>query len=121
MASLSVSDSSESSGTGAVTTTKEHKGRLVASIPETYSKKSLQCVSLVKQGVGHPVVGDIGVFLLTTAALEIVRRISKAKCPFVWQGLQALQLLCYPPFRWIDPGNSLECLTCFLVYLLIMN
>lgn len=101
-ASLSVSDSGENSGTRAVTTRKVRNGRLVASIPEYYSKKSSQCVSLMKLGVRNPLVGDIGVFLLTTAALEVVRRISNAKCPFVWQGLQALQILCYPPFSWIQ-------------------
>lgn len=101
-ASLSVSDSSENSETRAVTTRKVRQGCLVASIPEVYSKKSSQCVSLMKLGVGHPMVGDVGVFLLTTAALEIVRRFSNAKCPFVWRGLQALQILCYPPFSWIQ-------------------
>lgn len=101
-ASLSVSNSSENSETRLVTARKVRKGCLVASIPELYSKKSSQCVSLMKLGVGHPMVGDIGVFLLTTTALEIVRRFSNAKCPFVWQGLQALQLLCYPPFSWIQ-------------------
>lgn len=101
-ASLSVSDSSENSGNRASTTRKVRKGCLVASIPEYYSKKSSQCVSLMKLGVGHPVVGDVGVFLLTTAVLEIVRRFSNAKCPFVWQGLQALQILCFPPFSWIQ-------------------
>ncbi|KAI3814367.1 hypothetical protein L1987_19120 [Smallanthus sonchifolius] len=46
--------------------------------------------------------GDIGVFLLTTAALEIVRRFSSDHCPFIWRGLQALQVLCCPPFKWIQ-------------------
>ncbi|KAK1378071.1 CRAL-TRIO lipid binding domain-containing protein [Heracleum sosnowskyi] len=101
-ASLSVSDSSENIGTRAVTTRKVRKGCLVASIPEEFSKKSSQCVSLMKLGVGHPLVGDIGVFLLTTATLEIVRRLSNAKCPFVWKGLQALQILCYLPLSWIQ-------------------
>ncbi|KAL8103008.1 uncharacterized protein LOC141677635 [Apium graveolens] len=101
-ASLSVPDSSENLGTRAVTTRKVRKGCLVASIPEEYSKKSSQCVSLMKLGVGHPVVGEIGVFLLTTAALEFARRFSNAKCPFVWKGLQALQILCNLPSSWIQ-------------------
>lgn len=101
-ASLSVSDSSENLDVRAVTTRKVRKGCLVASIPAEYSKKSSQCVSLMKLGVGHPLVGDIGVFLLTTAALEIVRRFSNAKCPFVWKGLQALQIMCYLPCSWIE-------------------
>lgn len=102
MASLSVSDSSQNLGARAVTTGKVRKGCLVASIPEEFSKKSSQCVSLMKLGVGHPLVGELGVFLLTTAALETVRRFSNAKCPFVWKGLQALQILCNLPFSWIQ-------------------
>lgn len=101
-ASLSVSDSNENLGTRAFITRKVRKGCLVASIPEEFSKKSSQCASLMKLGVGHPVVGEIGLFLLTTAALEFVRRFSNAKCPFVWKGLQALQILCNLPFNWIQ-------------------
>lgn len=101
--SLRVSYSSKSSEPRVITTTKARKGCLVASVPKGFSKKSLQCIASMKQGIlGNGAAGDIGVFLLTTAALEIVRRLSKAKCPFVWHGLQALQLLCYPPLRWIQ-------------------
>lgn len=101
--SLRVSHSSKSSEPRVITTTKVRKGCLVASVPKGFSKKSLQCIASMKQGIlGNGAAGDIGVFLLTTAALEIVRRLSKAKCPFVWHGLQALQLLCYPPLRWIQ-------------------
>ncbi|WOH12345.1 hypothetical protein DCAR_0831847 [Daucus carota subsp. sativus] len=100
--SVSVSGSSENLETRDVNTRMAHQVGLVGSVPEAYSKKSLQCVSFIKKGVAHPVVGIIGVFLLKTAALEVVRRISNAKFPIVWEGLQALQLLCYPPFRWIE-------------------
>eukprot|EP00258_Populus_trichocarpa_P048730 XP_024464749.1 SEC14-like protein 5 isoform X1 [Populus trichocarpa] len=47
-------------------------------------------------------VGQVAIFLLKVAALETVRRVSRCKCPHVWNGLQALQLLCYPPFKWIQ-------------------
>ena len=51
---------------------------------------------------GSGAVGHVAVFVLKIAALETVRRVSKAKCPFVWRGIQALQVLCYPPFKWIQ-------------------
>ncbi|XP_027158994.1 uncharacterized protein LOC113763561 [Coffea eugenioides] len=67
------------------------------------SQKALKCITSVKQQIqGSGVAGDIMVFLVTTAALEVVRRFSKAKCPFVWRALQALQILCYPPFKWLQ-------------------
>ncbi|CAN1808634.1 Phosphatidylinositol/phosphatidylcholine transfer protein SFH12 [Linum perenne] len=53
-------------------------------------------------------VGHIGLFLLKVAALETVRRVSKSKCPPVWHGVQALQFLCYPPFKWIQRWAPLK-------------
>lgn len=100
---MRVSYSSKKSEPRVINATKVRKDCLVASLPKDFPKKSLQCIASMKQGIlASGVPGDIGVFLLTTAALEVVRRLSKAKCPFVWRGLQALQLLCYPPFRWIQ-------------------
>lgn len=46
--------------------------------------------------------GDAALFLIKVAALETLRRFSKARCPVVWCGIQALQALCYPPLRWIQ-------------------
>ncbi|CAI0474931.1 unnamed protein product [Linum tenue] len=51
---------------------------------------------------GRGAVGHVGLFLLKVAALEAVRRVSRSKCPPVWRGVQALQFLCYPPFKWIQ-------------------
>lgn len=76
---------------------------LVATAPKNFSQQTLKCITSVKQGIKESkTAGDIGLFLLTTAALEVVRRLSMSKCPLVWRGIQALQLLCYPPFRWIQ-------------------
>lgn len=70
---------------------------------KVFSQKAQKCISSMKQGgVVSGAAGDVAAFLLTTAALEIVRRFSKAKCSFIWRGLQTLQLLCYPPFKWIQ-------------------
>lgn len=67
------------------------------------AKKTIKCVTSVKVNlVATGGDGDIGAFLLTTATLEIVRRFSSAHCPFIWRGLQALQILCCPPFKWIQ-------------------
>lgn len=59
-------------------------------------------VSLIHGGFGSSAVGRLTFFVLKVAALEIVRRFSKSRCPCVWRGLQALQILCYPPFKWIQ-------------------
>lgn len=45
---------------------------------------------------------NVATFLLKVAALETTRRLSRAKCPFAWRSLQAFQILCYPPFKWIQ-------------------
>jgi hypothetical protein len=76
---------------------------LVVAPPKCFSQNTLNCITSFKKGIkGNKSAGDLGLFLLTTAVLETVRRLSKSKCPIVWQGLQALQLLCYPPLRWIQ-------------------
>nr|XP_016500993.1 PREDICTED: phosphatidylinositol/phosphatidylcholine transfer protein SFH12-like isoform X2 [Nicotiana tabacum] len=84
---------------------------LVASATKHFSEKTLKCITKVKQSVQTSgAAGDVVVFLATTAALEIVRRLSKCRCPFIWRGLQALQVLCYPPFKWIQKWAPLKAL-----------
>lgn len=79
------------------------KSRLLGSFAKKSSKKTLKCVTSMKVSlVASGGVGDIGVFLLTSAVLEIARRFSVAHCPFIWHGLQAAQILCCPPFKWIQ-------------------
>lgn len=79
------------------------KSRLLGSLANKSSKKTLKCVTSMKVSlVATGGAGEIGVFLLTTAVLEMVRRFSSANCPFLWRGLQALQVLCFPPFKWIQ-------------------
>lgn len=82
---------------------------LVASATKHFSAKTLKCISKVKQSVQTSgTAGDVVIFLATTAVLEVVRRLSKARCPFIWHGLQALQALCYPPFKWVQKWVPLE-------------
>ncbi|GJW33328.1 phosphatidylinositol/phosphatidylcholine transfer protein SFH11-like protein [Tanacetum coccineum] len=76
------------------------KSRLLGSLANKSSKKTLKCVTSMK--VSMAAKGDIGTFLLTTAALEIVRRFSSSHCPFIWRGLQTLQILNCPPFKWLQ-------------------
>ncbi|XP_076903602.1 uncharacterized protein LOC143558707 [Bidens hawaiensis] len=78
------------------------KSRLFGLVLNKYSKKTIKCATSLKINFVANSAGDVGVFLLTTAALEIVRRFSSAHCPFIWRGLQALQILCCPPFKWIQ-------------------
>lgn len=44
----------------------------------------------------------VAFFILKVAALEAVRRFSKARCSFIWKTIQSLQILCYPPIKWIS-------------------
>ncbi|KAJ0558355.1 putative CRAL-TRIO lipid binding domain-containing protein [Helianthus annuus] len=79
------------------------KSRLFGFTANKYSKKTVKCVPPMKVSlVATGKAGDIGVFLLKTAALEIVRRFSSVHCPLIWRGLQALQIFCCPPFKWIQ-------------------
>ncbi|XP_009358350.2 phosphatidylinositol/phosphatidylcholine transfer protein SFH10 [Pyrus x bretschneideri] len=72
------------------------KNHMVASRPKGF----LQDVASLRIGSG--VVSQAALFLLKMAALETVRRFSRAKCPWAWRGFQALQFLCYPPFKWFQ-------------------
>ncbi|KAI5666056.1 hypothetical protein M9H77_15909 [Catharanthus roseus] len=82
------------------------KGHLVA-----YCHKSLSQPSLVNSGrLRKVVLVPVASFLLEVAALEVVRRFSKARCPVIWSGLQALQVVCYPPFKWIQRWNPCRAL-----------
>ncbi|XP_015935681.1 uncharacterized protein LOC107461651 [Arachis duranensis] len=82
---------------------KSYRKSLILSRPKSVVLRYHQhLVSLIDGDFGTSAVGRITIFALKVAALEIVRRFSKSKCPFVWKGLQALQILCYPPFQWIQ-------------------
>ncbi|MCL7039389.1 hypothetical protein MKW94_006739 [Papaver nudicaule] len=78
---------------------KRYSGKsLIASVPKTLKRIPL----LNNGGLRNEYAGHIAIFLLKVAGLEVIRRVSKAKCPFSWRGIQALQLLCYPPLKWIE-------------------
>ncbi|PON51456.1 CRAL-TRIO lipid binding domain containing protein [Trema orientale] len=74
----------------------------VVSLHKASSRPSFRRIASLGNASGSGAVGHVAVFVLKVAALETVRRFSKTKCPFVWRGLQALQVLCYPPFKWIQ-------------------
>ncbi|KAL2328735.1 hypothetical protein Fmac_022162 [Flemingia macrophylla] len=82
---------------------KTYENLLVASRPKGFAQKNYEhLVSLTHGNFGSNPVGHVALFLLKVAALETVRRYSKSKCPIVWRGLQGLQILVYPPFKWIQ-------------------
>lgn len=82
---------------------KAYKNLLIASLPKSFVQRNHgHLISLVRGRFGIRDVGGITFFLLKVAALEIIRRFSKSRCPCIWRGLQALQILCYPPFKWIQ-------------------
>lgn len=75
---------------------------VVPSGSEAFSQNTLRHVGSLNHGkIVKGNARHVALFFLKVATLEMVRRLSKAKCPFAWRGLQALQFLCYPPFKWI--------------------
>ncbi|CAN4105939.1 unnamed protein product [Withania somnifera] len=71
---------------------------LVASATKHFSAKTLRCIIKVKQIVQTSgAAGDV-----------VFRRLSKVRCPFIWHGLQALHVLCYPPLKWIQNWAPLK-------------
>ncbi|CAJ1955754.1 unnamed protein product [Sphenostylis stenocarpa] len=86
-----------------MTENKAYKDLLIEFHPKNFVKRNYgQLILLLRGRFGSSVVGRTTLFLLKVAALEIIRRFSKSKCPCLWRGLQALQILCYPPFKWIQ-------------------
>ncbi|XP_073149307.1 uncharacterized protein [Henckelia pumila] len=78
----------------------------ISSGSKSYSRKPLVPITLLNQWkIGKGAGVQIASFLIKAIALEMVRRFSRATCPFIWSGLQALQVLCYPPFKWIQRWN----------------
>ena len=64
------------------------------------SKKTHKCV-ITSVKLSLVATGNIKVFLLASVVLEIVRRFSSSHYPFIWDGLQSLQILCCQPFKWV--------------------
>lgn len=82
---------------------KTYNKQLVASRPKGFAQRYCEpLVSLTHGDFGSSAVGRATLFLLKVAALETVRRFSNSKCPCLWRGLQGLQILVYPPFKWIQ-------------------
>ncbi|XP_077214056.1 uncharacterized protein LOC143848888 [Tasmannia lanceolata] len=102
--STHVSGSSDNLGVSSIVSSgKASKQCLVASTPKDFLRRTFKnLVSLKHAKLGGGSADQIVFFLLKVASLEILRRFSRARCPFIWQGLQALQVLCYPPFKWIQ-------------------
>lgn len=96
---------------GSMTSRKDSRLTLVASGSKPLSHTFLEKVPLFNNGkIRQSPMNNVALFLLKVGALETVRRLSKARCPFVWSGLQALQVFCYPPLKWLqrwDPFRNL--------------
>ncbi|XP_059626635.1 uncharacterized protein LOC132269461 [Cornus florida] len=86
-----------------ITTSKNvSKSCSVASGPNSFSQRSLRLVCSFNHGKFRRGTAHATLFLLKVAALEALRRFSKARCPILWCSLQALQMFCYPPLKWIQ-------------------
>lgn len=76
---------------------------LVASFPKVLLHNAVApFVSLKRVKVTRETTGQFVFFLLKVAALEVVRRISEAKFPVLWRGIQGIELLKCPPFSWLQ-------------------
>lgn len=76
---------------------------LVASFPKALLQNAVvPFVSLKQVKVTKETTGQFVFFLLKVAALEVVRRISEAKFPVLWKGIQGIGLLKCPPFSWLQ-------------------
>lgn len=77
--------------------------RLVSSRTKSFTHESLEkLVALNRGNFGSGTFGHVAVFLVKVAVLEAVRKLSKSKYPFIWSGLQALQVISYSPFKWMQ-------------------
>lgn len=94
-----------------ITKNKLSKRCSIAPLAKTSSQNPFKNIASLSHGrIGSDAVGHVALFVLKVAALETVRRFSRAKCPFAWQSIQALQVLCYPPFKWIQRFNPFKSL-----------
>lgn len=100
---------SKSMVTTAITTKNESKQQILSSRSNTFA--NVRRFDLIKFGKQRRGSGShLVLFLVKVVALEAVRRISRSKCPFVWSGLQALQVVCYPPLKWMQRWNPFRVL-----------
>lgn len=93
-----------------VTSRRTSKQCLVVSVQKNIQKALKPLVSMKHGRLGGVSPDQIVFFLLKVAALDLVRRLSLARCPFIWKCLQASQILCYPPFGWIQRWAPLKIL-----------
>ncbi|CAL4936770.1 unnamed protein product [Urochloa decumbens] len=88
---------------------RKYQGTLVASPAKAISPKRVDRIVPSRQLIlGGDSLGHVASFLLKVVVLEAVRRVSKARCPFIWNSIQALQVLVYPPFSWIQRWAPLK-------------
>lgn len=92
---------------------KKSTGRLITSGQKSLMHQCLQQNPIRNHWISHKNFGrvaPVASFLVNVAALEVVRRFSKARCPFVWSTLQVMQVVCYPPLKWIQRWNPFRIL-----------
>jgi len=87
---------------------KKYQGTLVASPAKAISPKAINHIMPKQLILSRESSVQVASFFAKVIALEVVRRISKARCPFIWNSIQALQVLGYPPFRWIQRWAPLK-------------
>lgn len=93
-----------------ISSRKTSKQCLVVSVQKNLQKALKPLVSMKHGRLGGVSADQMVFFLIKVAALDLVRRLSRARCPFIWNCLQASQILCYPPFKWIQRWAPLKIL-----------
>ncbi|KAL8503484.1 hypothetical protein ACS0TY_022293 [Phlomoides rotata] len=82
-----------------------HKNAPKSSIdsgPKSFVCRPLRSITSNKCETSKGAGVQVASFFIKTIALATVRQFSRSKCPFVWTGMQGLQVLCYPPLKWIQ-------------------
>ncbi|KAG0465173.1 hypothetical protein HPP92_019337 [Vanilla planifolia] len=88
---------------------KMQKISLVASAKEGTSQKTFQHLLPLKTLKLAPIHSrELFSFIIKVAALETVRRFSEVRCPSLWKVVQAFQIFCYPPFKWLQRWGPLR-------------
>ncbi|XP_057873481.1 uncharacterized protein LOC131079523 isoform X2 [Cryptomeria japonica] len=80
-----------------------HRSSFIASVPKALLQNTIAPIVKLKEvKITRESSSHLLFFLLKTVALEVVRRVSKRRFPLLWNSIQGICLLNYPPFSWLQ-------------------
>lgn len=101
--------SKKNHSSGSPSCEKMHKSSLATAFQEANPQMTLKhMVPLKSLRLSRNHSGELLSFVIKVAALEAVRRFSKARCPTLWRFVQAFQVLGYPPLKWLQRWSPLR-------------